>query len=113
MDTFIRNLKAESGMDFMFTYGGHGLQRLGFNTIGNVSKEEVKTLFMQEMIANGVLVIASHNWCYAHNEADMERVKNAYRRTFEVFAKGKKEGSLQDLIKGRAVKATANVRAFG
>ncbi len=92
-------------------FHGEGLQRIGFHETGDLSKEETKTLFMQEMIANGVLVIASHNFCFAHTDADMKRVKNAYRATFKTFWKGLEKGSLKPLIKGPSISATANIRA--
>tara|TARA_R110000868_G_scaffold5117_3_gene31635 strand:- start:4356 stop:6365 length:2010 start_codon:yes stop_codon:yes gene_type:complete len=103
--SFVEDLNEEMGLNFVEIYE-HGLSRIGFKPIADLTKEETKTLFIQEMIANGVLIIASHNFCFAHTDNDLERIKNAYRRTFEVF----KGQSLKGLIKGKAIEATANVR---
>jgi glutamate-1-semialdehyde 2,1-aminomutase len=41
----------------------------------------IKTMFRREMLANGVLMGASHNVCYAHNDADIATVIEVYGRT--------------------------------
>jgi glutamate-1-semialdehyde 2,1-aminomutase len=49
----------------------------------NLSK--VKTLFLQEMFFNGVLILGSHNITTAHNSESFDLVSIAYRKTLELI----------------------------
>src|SRR5262249_10067945 len=51
---------------------------LTYKDHANASKEAIKTLFLREMIAAGVLINASHNVCFAHSSVDVGRVLAAY-----------------------------------
>jgi glutamate-1-semialdehyde 2,1-aminomutase len=42
------------------------------------SSFEIKTLWMQEMIARGILSLGTHNLSYAHSEADIARLLDVY-----------------------------------
>ncbi len=73
---------------------------------------DIKTLFIQEMAQQGVLIIASHNLSYAHGPNEIKRVLTAYEHTFDVLANAIKTKTVQERIKGRAIPAAANVRAL-
>ncbi|MEK6759605.1 MAG: aminotransferase class III-fold pyridoxal phosphate-dependent enzyme [Deltaproteobacteria bacterium] len=49
------------------------------------SQWEIKTLFLQEMFAQGILTIGTHNMSYAHTDADLERLALAYDNAFGVI----------------------------
>ena len=62
----------------------------------------LRTLFMQEMIKNGVLM----PWisiCYRHGEEELAKTEKALKNTFEVYQKALKEGA-QKFLKGPVVK---------
>ncbi len=104
MGTSLMNAVKEIDKDEQFIeISGDYLQRLRFRD------QEVKTLFMQEMIKHGVLIISSHNLCYAHTTADCERILKAYRATFEVLRQNDTKG----LIVGHTIPETASVRHAG
>lgn len=63
------------------------------------SKEAIKTLFMAEMLRRGVLVAASHNVTFAHNQVDLEHVFSAYDATFAVVADALAAGDLETKLK--------------
>lgn len=93
------------------------LARVSFgdaNKCDNASSADIATLFRQEMIANGVLIINSNNFCYAHTEADMERIINAYDRTLAVLADATQSGDVRNRIHGVPLMpaAVAGVRSF-
>lgn len=52
---------------------------LQINDAGGCSSWELKTLFLQEVLANGVLTGGANNICYAHGSADLAQVEAAYR----------------------------------
>ena len=58
------------------------------------AKEAIKTLFMKEMLAQGVLIAASNNVTYAHSEADVARIAAAYDDAFARIAEELKGGTL-------------------
>jgi len=43
---------------------------------------ELKTLFLQEVLSQGVLTGGAHNICFAHTSADLQQVEAAYRIAF-------------------------------
>lgn len=59
--------------------GGDGpLVRLYFRGDGQFADAHVAGLFRKYMIQNGVLVIASHNLCFAHGPAEAAKVLRSY-----------------------------------
>jgi glutamate-1-semialdehyde 2,1-aminomutase len=62
---------------------------------GDYSSFEIKTLFMQEMQARGVISFATHNLNYAHQDKDIDQVLKVYSEVFPILA---------DAIHNRAMK---------
>lgn len=87
------------------TMGDFGLPRLAFEN------NDIKTLFIQEMAQQGVLIIASHNLSYAHGENEIKRVVTAYEHVLPILAEAIKTDTVKQRIKGRSIPAWANVRA--
>ena len=52
----------------------------------NASSAGIKTLFLKEMLTQGVLLLGSNNICYAHDEDDIKLVVQAYESVFELIA---------------------------
>ena len=106
--TMLRNqaqdLTISAGVTDHVDFLGGSLTRLWF------ASQDIKTLFMQEMIARGVLIVASHNLCYAHSESQMRRVLAAYEGTFEVLSKAIREDNVKDMIVGATIPSFADVR---
>lgn len=59
---------------------------------------QIKTLFMQQMIQNGVLVINSHNVSFSMGQAEINRVVSAYDATFGVMAEVLRKGDIAERI---------------
>jgi len=75
------------------------------------SDNDVKTLFIQEMAQQGVLILGTHNLSYAHDENCIERVVTAYKHVLPLLADAIESSKVKQLIKGRSIPAYANVRA--
>ncbi len=69
---------------------------LGFSDHPTARKEALRTFFLRAMFARGVLLTASHNICYAHNDADMTLTLAAYDGTL---------AELHDALEGGALEA--------
>jgi glutamate-1-semialdehyde 2,1-aminomutase len=59
---------------------------------------KIKTLFLQEVIARGVLTAGAHNMCYRHTESDINFTLNVYDEVFKVVHDGLLENSLNNLL---------------
>lgn len=60
---------------------------------------EIKTLLMQELLAQGILWIGTHNLNYAHAEADIARLLDAYDRAFPLLRRAIDTGRPGDFLR--------------
>lgn len=67
---------------------------LSFRDVGDYTSFDVKTLFLQEMFARGVLIISSHNMSYAHTDADVDALVSAYDEVLTVLRDAISTGDL-------------------
>jgi glutamate-1-semialdehyde 2,1-aminomutase len=51
----------------------------------NASQFEIKTLYLQEVIARGILTIGTHNMSFAHSDADIDRLLTVYDEIFPIL----------------------------
>jgi glutamate-1-semialdehyde 2,1-aminomutase len=51
----------------------------------NASQFEIKTLYLQEVIARGILTIGTHNISFAHRDADIDRLLAVYDEVFPLL----------------------------
>jgi len=71
---------------------------VSFIAYEDVTAEAIKTMWQKEMIANGVLTIGSHNICYGHSQADMDKVVAAYDNALSKIAESLKGGNFKQDI---------------
>lgn len=69
-----------------------------------------KSLFLQEMIANGVLTIGSHNLSYAFKKEHADKVLIAYEKTIKTIEKYRLSNNESDLLHGEMIKPVFSVR---
>jgi glutamate-1-semialdehyde 2,1-aminomutase/spore coat polysaccharide biosynthesis protein SpsF len=73
-------------------------------------KEAIKTLFVREMLKNGVLVQSSHNVCYAHSAEDLTVVTEAYGRALGRIADELHSGLLEERLGCPVIRPVFSVR---
>jgi glutamate-1-semialdehyde 2,1-aminomutase len=71
---------------------------------------EIKTLFLQEMLARGVLTLGTHNMSYAHTEADVAKLLAAYREVMPVIGEAVRHRALKQLLKCAPLQPLFKVR---
>ncbi len=77
---------ASHGLDEAVHVGGRpAWSFVLFAGSGRYGELELKTLFLQECLARGVLTLGSHNVCYALTDVDVERVLGAYDEVFAIL----------------------------
>ena len=75
-----------------------------------VPGDAVRTLFMAEMLKRGVLVSSSHNICYAHNDADAQKVLCAYEGTLALIRKALNSGNFNNWLTLPYIKPIFKIR---
>jgi glutamate-1-semialdehyde 2,1-aminomutase len=60
---------------------------------------ELKTLLLQEMFANGIFIIGSHNISYSHSENDIDKLISSYSSYFEKVREVIEKGNLKSVLK--------------
>jgi glutamate-1-semialdehyde 2,1-aminomutase len=58
------------------------------------SSWQIKTLFLQEMFARGILTLGTHNLFYAHGEGEIDRLLAAYGEVVPLLAEAVRSGRL-------------------
>lgn len=58
---------------------------------------QIKTLYLQEMFARGILTLGTHNMSYAHSDEDVQRLLDAYDEVLEIL-KTAVGGKLEQLL---------------
>jgi glutamate-1-semialdehyde 2,1-aminomutase/spore coat polysaccharide biosynthesis protein SpsF len=77
---------------------------------GAARKEAIRTLFIREMLAMGVLTQGSHNVCYAHGEADEAQVLKAYDHALAMVRTELDTGRLEERLGHRVIEPIFRVR---
>lgn len=82
----VEDLLRRHGMDGLLTFSGHpAWSFLNFRDAGGYSLYEIKTLFLQEVFARGILTLGTHNISYAHSDADVDRLIAVYDEVFPLL----------------------------
>ncbi|MDB5888490.1 MAG: aminotransferase class-III, partial [Rhodocyclales bacterium] len=59
----------------------------------------IKTLFLQEMFARGIITLGTHNISYAHGEADVDRLLAVYDEVLPILNDAVMNGRLEKLLR--------------
>ncbi len=81
-----------------------------FNGKGKYTEWDIKTLFMQEVFARGVLAIGSHNMSYAHSDNDVSLLIKVYSEVFSVLAESLKNEDVHKRLNTVPLKPLFKIR---
>ncbi|MBF8271062.1 MAG: aminotransferase class III [Magnetococcales bacterium] len=82
----VREMIALHGMEHIFEAAGQPVWSfLLMRDAGGYSSFEIRTLFMQEILARGILGLGSHNVSYSHSVGDVERLISVYGEVFPII----------------------------
>ena len=71
---------------------------------------EIKTLFMQECLARGILTLGSHNVSYAHDSSDVEKLMAVYDEVFPLLRDAVENRSIRQLLRCAPLQPLFKVR---
>jgi glutamate-1-semialdehyde 2,1-aminomutase len=70
-----------------------------FSDAPGATQFEIKTLFMQEVQARGILSLGTHNVSYAHSAADADRLMQVYDEVFPILREAVEEGAMKQYLR--------------
>ena len=104
-------LIARHGLESVFWVSGHPTWTfMNIRDAAQASAFEIKTLLMQELHQHGILSIGTHNLSYAHSEADIQALLNAYDSAFGVIAAALQRGSTRSALRCEPLKPLFRLR---
>jgi glutamate-1-semialdehyde 2,1-aminomutase len=71
---------------------------------------ETKSLFLQEMIARGILVVATHNMSLTHTEEDMLATSKAQSESLAIVREAIDSGDIRSFLVGKPIEPLFRVR---
>lgn len=107
---FEHHLREADVADFV-SLGGHPcIRHLGFADAPGVPAAALRTLYIQEMAAAGVLTLGSNNVSLAHTREDIDAVTGAFQRVATVLAEAVKAGDASPLLRSDVIDPLFRVR---
>jgi len=107
----LRERIAAHGCESFLAVSGHpSWSFLSILDAGGYTSWDIKTLFLQEMIARGILMLTTHNISYAHSAEDVARLLNAYDEVLPVLAEAVGEGTLQARLEAQPLVPLFKIR---
>jgi glutamate-1-semialdehyde 2,1-aminomutase len=95
---------------FARTSGHPSWTFLQFADTPSCSQWEIKTLFMQEVQARGILSLGTHNVTYAHSGDDVARLLRVYDEVFPILREAVEEGAMKQYLRCRPLEPLFRVR---
>ncbi len=85
--------------EYLAIRGNPTMPLLIFRDTPKYSQPQLKTLFMQEAFARGILTIGTNTLSYAHSKKDIEKLTLVYDEVFSIISRGINEGKIENLLK--------------
>lgn len=96
--------------DFLSTAGHPTWSFLLFKDAEPYSLWEIKTLWMQELMARGFLSLGTHNLSYAHGDAEIDLLLAAYDDIFPILRDAVQERRMAQLLRCKPLEPLFRVR---
>lgn len=96
--------------DFLGTAGNPTWSFFLIKDTAKYSQWQIKTLFLQEMFARGILTIGSHNMSYSHSDADLGKLFNAYDEVIPMLVEGVRQNKLESMLRCEPLQPLFKVR---
>ena len=107
----VRERVSRHGLGDAMTVSGHPTWSFVlFKDTRVCTQWELKTLFLQEMFARGILTLGTHNLSYAHGDADVERLLSVYDEVFPLLKDAVEHGAVRDRLRCKPLEPLFKLR---
>ena len=107
----VRQLIKASNLTELLQLSGHpSWTFLNWKQFGQIDLNQAKTLFMQEMFQEGILILGTHNVTTSHSQKHLERIINAYEKTLPKIADSLASNSFQEKLRATPLNPLFKIR---
>jgi glutamate-1-semialdehyde 2,1-aminomutase len=99
LDGVRRGILNHGADDFMSVSGNPTWSFLILKDGEGYTQWQLKTLFMQEMLARGILTFGTHNISYAHGDSEVTALLAAYDEVIPLLVAGVRGKSLESMLR--------------
>lgn len=85
--------------DFLAVSGNPTWSFFLIKDVGIYTQWQIKTLFLQEMFARGILTIGTHNMSYSHSDDDLQKLFGAYDEVIAMMVHGVRKRKLESMLR--------------
>lgn len=110
IDGLKSRIAAAGAEDFLGTAGNPTWNFFLIKDAAKYSQWQIKTLFLQEMFARGILTIGSHNMSYSHSDADLGKLFSAYDEVIPMLVEGVRQNKLESMLRCEPLQPLFKVR---
>lgn len=110
LEKLVSILNETGAMDFLSVAGNPTWSFLLIKDTEHYSQWQIKTLFLQEMFARGILTIGSHNMSYSHSDADLEKLFGAYLEVVPLLVSAVRKRNLESMLRCDSLEPLFKVR---
>ena len=107
LQAIIHNSDAQ---DLLGVAGHPSWSFLTINDHEKYSMWQIKTLFLQEMFARGILTIGTHNMSYSHKDDDIHQLMSAYQEVIPVIVDSVRNDNLESNLRCEPLEPLFKVR---
>lgn len=107
----VNDIISRHGLADIFGTAGHpSWSFLTMRDAGGYSIWQIKTLFLQEVLARGILTLGTHNMSYAHTDEDVARLLDVYENVLPLIGHAVRDQQLADLLHAAPLEPLFKVR---
>lgn len=96
--------------DFLSVSGHPAWSFLNMRPIGRYTVWQVRTLFLQEIFARGILCLGSHNMSFAHGDDEIDKLLAAYDEVFPLLRDAISSETLESRLRCETLQPVFKVR---
>lgn len=109
-ESLLRLVREYSLEDYLSTSGHDSWKFLNWSAPDQALIPKLKTLFLQEMFKNGVIVLSTHNVNLAMKEKQLKLISQAQRKALEVISIAINESRVEELLECTPLEPLFKVR---
>lgn len=103
-------ITAAGAEDFLSVTGNPTWSFFLIKDAGASSQWQIKTLFMQEMLARGILTLGTHNMSFSHSDTDLSKLFEAYDEVIPMLVDGVRRNQIDSMLRCQPLQPLFKVR---